>query len=720
VAPALAIAAIVLALAPAASRADAAPRGGASAFLPRAPLHPDGRWIKDATGRTIIIHGLELARKTPPYYAPVESFADRDGGALERWGFDAVRLGWFWKGLEPRRGRVDRGYVAELAREGMVLARHHILTLLEAHQDGYNEAVGGAGFPDWATSGAAGGGGAAGGLLDMAAWKSFANLYANGDGVASAFAHAWMVMASAFRRNALMLGYDLLNEPSPGSQSLTCLQAEGCPNFDRSNLQPLEDRLAAAIRTADPTTIVFYEPDIYFDVGAPSWLQHPLRASGASGFAFHDYCLFGLLGPPDHESQAPGYPGCEARDEHVFANALATASAMAVPPLFDEFGDTQDLTDIERMTQLADSNLTGWIYWSYKDWADYPGGLGSGPLFDDSDDDGTLRKAKLTVLSQPYPIATAGMPLTERYDPTDDTFSYTYAPNRRISKPTVIFTAPLHHPHGYTAAVSGARVVSAPNARYLVLRPVSHGNTVRVHLTPAVARAVSRATTHRARITLRCTAACFSALSPAWMHSTESADSLGTASGSCDDNADSPAGVTSPTFAAAPTDVIAHVQVHGAAGEVTARNGISVAYNSGDSAWADLGTVPPGGAARATVICRLGAASYTFTFFTTPLLPTGFSGSSTHDTNVSLANSRLAFLVPTTGRYTAHVTVTRGTIELGPRRNDGSTPPARTFSASGTEDLGILRHGIASLDVTALPGAQARWTILIRAAPGPA
>ncbi len=404
--------------------------------LPRGPLHPAGRWFEDSPGRVVIVHGLELARKTPPYFPPDDSFTARDAGAIEDWGFDAVRLAWFWKGLEPTRGLFDRSYLAQIERDGALLAAHHIFTLLEAHQDGYNETLGGAGFPDWATltdgTWAPLGGAPGAGIFDLQAARAFDNLYANTDGIADEFAHAWATIAAGFAHNPMLLGYDLFNEPNPGSEWESCVNPVGCPAFDAGSLQPLENKLAAAVRGADPTTIAFYEPNIYFDSGVASWLTRPPAASGPSGFAFHDYCLSALLtGQPDQESAASGYPACPLIDRYVFNNAIHAAAAMGVPPLFDEFGDTQDIAQIERVIKLADHNLTGWVYWGYKDWVDDPGGQGSGPLFDDSDDDGTLRAAKLALLSQPYPVATAGIPLLDRFDPSTGTFTYKYLPIRR-------------------------------------------------------------------------------------------------------------------------------------------------------------------------------------------------------------------------------------------------------------------------------------------------
>jgi hypothetical protein len=178
--------------------------------------------------------------------------------------------------------------------------------------------------------------------------------------------------------------------------------------------------------------------------------------------------------------------------------------------------------------------------------------------------------------------------------------------------------------------------------------------------------------------------------------------------------------VSSPALTAAHSDVIARVRTTGGAGEVTAPDGISVAYGSGDTTWLDLGPAPAGAAAQANVICRFGPATYAFGFTDAPGLPATFSGVSTHDINVSLASSRLAFRVPTTGHYVADIAITQGSVEVGLRARDGRTPTASIFTATGTEDLGTLQPGATSLDVTALPDVQARWTISIRAVHTPA
>lgn len=467
--------------------AAAAALAAGSPAMAAGGLRPDGRWLKDRYGRVVIVHGLEVAHKQPPYVPAPASFDDQDGQNLHDWGFDAVRLAWFWDGLEHRRGSIDQAYVDELVREGRVLSDHGVYTLLEAHQDLYGAPVRGRGFPDWATltDGVPLLPPSAADIEAPATDRAFDNLYANTDGIATAFGHAWAVMAHAFRDNPRMLGYDLFNEPYAGSQFPSCVVPAGCPAFDLTSLAPIENRLAAAVRTQDPRSIVFYEPHIYFDFGVGSFLPAPPAASGPAGFAFHLYCLAPIFtGQPDHESQAPGYQSCPEEDAHVLANGEATAKGMGVPPLMDEFGDTQDLTNVERQIELADSHLMGWMFWSYKDWVDAPGGAGSGALFDDSDDDATLRTAKLLVLSRPYAQATAGIPLAYSFDPASATMRYRFRPDHAIAAPTVVYVGRLHYPHGYDAAITGGRAVSAPGADRLRIEPRPGAHEVYVVVTP--------------------------------------------------------------------------------------------------------------------------------------------------------------------------------------------------------------------------------------------
>ena len=44
------------------------------------------------------------------------------------------------------------------------------------------------------------------------------------------------------------MGYDLFNEPWPGSQWPTCANVNGCPAFEQESLAPMQQKAIDAIR----------------------------------------------------------------------------------------------------------------------------------------------------------------------------------------------------------------------------------------------------------------------------------------------------------------------------------------------------------------------------------------------------------------------------------------------------------------------------------------
>jgi len=375
-------------------------------------------------------------------------------------------------------------------REVKVFTSHGLWVLLEFHQDDYNEAVHGAGFPDWATitNGRLNPpdtlpGGAY--MTNPALQAAFSNLWKNTNGIADEMAKAWQVVARAAMpvAHGHLLGYDMFNEPWPGADFVTCLPPLGCAGADRRKLQPLQDKLALAIREVDELTPVFYEPFMLADFGAPSHLRRPPVGVGPVAFTFHDYCLIaGATKKADHDSSAPGYQLCPAFDAMVYKSAIRTGKTMDAAVVQGEFGDTQDMVEVERIMQLADQNLTGWIEWGYKDWIDYPGGVGDGDLFDNADDRGTIRQKMADTLARPAPQLVSGTPTTYSYDPSSGRMELSWTPRSGVTAPTVIYVpVARHYPGGYAVRVTGGTVLSAANAQYLRVR--NTGPAVRVLLT---------------------------------------------------------------------------------------------------------------------------------------------------------------------------------------------------------------------------------------------
>ena len=76
-------------------------------------------------------------------------------------------------------------------------------------------------------------------------------------------------MAAQFVGDPLLVGYDLLNEPFPGSDAASCLGTKGCKSADQTNIEAAETRAAQAIGTVDSRHISFYEPNILFNWDSP-------------------------------------------------------------------------------------------------------------------------------------------------------------------------------------------------------------------------------------------------------------------------------------------------------------------------------------------------------------------------------------------------------------------------------------------------------------------
>ena len=146
---------------------------------PVGPLRaPGGPRLVDRDGRTVLLHGVDLVYKIPPYEVEVGGtgrnvLTPTEARRMAQLGFDVVRLGVIWKGLEPGtdpindpaickagaprssaagqfNAKIFDTYMDRLDATISLLARYGISSLIDMHQDVYNEAFGGEGAPNWA------------------------------------------------------------------------------------------------------------------------------------------------------------------------------------------------------------------------------------------------------------------------------------------------------------------------------------------------------------------------------------------------------------------------------------------------------------------------------------------------------------------------------------------------------------------------------------------
>jgi endoglycosylceramidase len=434
--------------------AMAAPAAGA------APLRVSGTHIVDSRGRTVILHGVNVVFKPPPYLpragGPERTrFDARDVRRLRAWGFDAIRLGVTWKALMPRPGVVDRAYLRRLLAVARLAERGGLYVLLDMHQDLWSERFQGNGAPDWATEDDGIPFSPVGpfplNYFSQAVGRSFTNFYENRDGVRTRFGQAWAAVARAVRGESRILGFDLFNEPVCEVQVDPPCRIPPLPDAYARWILPLYDGLIPSLRHADPTHPSAYEEGVQTNAGNPMLIGRPplprWRFPGTI-LSHHVYCT------PLLSSAA-----CPQQEAAAFAEARAAGRRNRVAPLVTEFGATDDLTVLRRVADGADRNGEGWLYWQYKTYDDPTTASSSGPGGADAesivDVRGHVKTAKLRVLSRAYPERVSGTGARWSYDDTTRVLRLSFVSSPRAD--TILVLPRALYPGGAGVGLSGGR-----------------------------------------------------------------------------------------------------------------------------------------------------------------------------------------------------------------------------------------------------------------------
>lgn len=482
---------------------------------PPSALHQAGRWLVDEEGRAVILHGVNQVNKLPPYLPSAIGFGADDAAAIAAEGFNTVRTGLAHKGLVPAPGVYDGPHLDDFEATVDLLTAQGLYVMIDFHQDMYNERYQGNGMADWMTVDSSPtdptfipscNKGFPGNIFSCGfLWEAFDRfLGINGKSpeigpraltFQEEFADAWRQVATRFAGDPLVFGYDILNEPYPGTATLPCMTPAGCPAPVDAQLTVFSNLVADAVREVDPDTIVFYEPyATNFNAGFKT--NHGEVDAGQVGFSFHLYACLTTPGPAT--SPASLSEACRPAEQQVFNNAEAQGAEFADVPLLTEFGATDDLPSLHRLADLADAAMMGWQYWAW--WNRDP--CCERPyenIIDDPANPATpahLNQPKLDALARPYPRAVAGTPLGWAWERTARrfTFSYATAPVDGPLAPgtiTEVWVPSRHFPEGYDiVGLEGATVTSAPDAERLELVALPGATTVSLAVVPAGCGAV--------------------------------------------------------------------------------------------------------------------------------------------------------------------------------------------------------------------------------------
>ncbi|HMD47331.1 MAG TPA: cellulase family glycosylhydrolase [Acidimicrobiales bacterium] len=483
-----------------------------------------GRWIRDSSGRVVILHGVNAVYKLAPYVVYPDpghpwNFTDAQAATMARLGFTVVRLGILWRGLEPGTAgpndpaicakgapgdpgqwdpAVAERYLDKVAATVAILGRHHIYTLLDMHQDVYSNPFTGEGAPLWAIC--TGGrpiepvaGRWSNNYGDPALDAAFANFWTNdvaGD-LQGEYDRAWAAVAARFASDPWVAGYDPFNEPFTRTIALippdgidlrlecfyTGTAAPDVVNGVRLTCPPGDPAqgLIPIIRAVDPRHLIFREPTIFSQHGQPNYVG-PIDQPNLV-LNFHDYCGYrsGVTGNPYD------LPACIAQEVRSVRQRLAEAPTDAVaaepaglPVFLSEFGATQSVALVRAITSVADRALIGWSYWSWKYYDDPTGSSAEAMV----SDDGRLRPIA-GALSETYPTAVAGTPRVIAFRPRRG-LTLDYVADPAVRAPTLVWAGQ----HPYCATTSAGRIVSDPGAAVVEVAGPSRAGPVRVTVAP--------------------------------------------------------------------------------------------------------------------------------------------------------------------------------------------------------------------------------------------
>lgn len=422
--------------------------------------------LQDTSGRQVFLWGMNVGEKSSASRHQSWHGAD-DFHNLRHWGMNAVRLLIFWSALEPEPGRYDDAYLSTVDERIDQARDAGLYVILDMHQDLWSAVIpGGNGAPAWATLDEGAPHFTIGNIWSTAYYVSprvhcaFDNFWNNapgpgGVGIQERYALAWRHVAERYANRPEVAGFDLMNEPFPGSmvqeaagplldalpallddmpmpdslpQFLNSITENPLPpwlldalnepkrhlialealrpvmqRFEREKLMPMYRRVHQAIRDVNTSGIFFLEPCVLANVGVPTAIEALRNADGArdplQAYMPHAYDIV-------TDTPLAGQPS-ENRLNIIVTRKQQDATRLNMPLLIGEWGayyGSPKTRDAARMmTRLLEEYTCGAFYWEYH------------RHIEDA--------AYFEVLAKPAPLRLAGTLESFRFSPDTGVFS---------------------------------------------------------------------------------------------------------------------------------------------------------------------------------------------------------------------------------------------------------------------------------------------------------
>lgn len=439
----------------------------------------------DSVGRQRFFNGINLCDKgryvagnsRKIYDVP---FDEELISRLSKCGFNIVRLGLIWDAVEPEPNHYDEEYLEKIRKVADLCEKYGIYFYLDMHQDLYGGTIDtpADGAPRWAciTDGAKFKPTkfvwAEGYFWGKAVHNCFDNFWANkeynGIPLQTYFCNMWKHVAQTFKDHPALFGFDVLNEPFPGSDGgkifrklilnvaktvltdkrckkskmlkslftgniIKCLDPFDDPSlfrkvtsagdelikkFDTGVYSQFINKTAKAIREVTDNGIIIMENSYYSNLGIPysaPAVNYDGKREEKLCFAPHAYDL--MVDTPAYKYASNNRVGS------IFDEHRRSQERLGVPLLVGEWGGASEGTDwlfhINYLLDKFDAYQWSQTYWAYYD------GLLNDPIMD--------------CLIRTAPVAVCGKAESYAYDRKNDMFVLTFKQDKEYNMPTEIF-----------------------------------------------------------------------------------------------------------------------------------------------------------------------------------------------------------------------------------------------------------------------------------------